>query len=431
MRILLLCDYRPYNASTVTDHINSFYNLSVNQVFVYSGLVMNRGELPEDIDLKEFDAVMVHYSIFISVDAYLSPRSRNRLKNFKGIKVVFIQDEYRSVNSTIKQLKNIGFHLLFTCVPEEEIEKVYPGKKLPRLKKINTLTGYVPSPLLYYTAVPLSKRKYDVSYRGRKYPSWHGRMGKEKWQIAELFKKRAFKYMLKVNISWEESRRLYGLAWINLIQNSRAVLGVESGAGIFDFTGEIAAKSETITSLLEEKKLKKSKIDQVYIRGHEDKINLAQISPRIFEAIALRTVCVLYEGSYSGVLKPWKHYIPLKKDHSNFDDVVKAIKDDVKAAEIITNAYGEIAMNDKYSYNTFIEKFDKELDFLFKARKVGSGQKKYIFREPADFYKKYPFIQINDPYGIIIPVRFRCISRFALRFPKKLKRYLKRMLYEI
>ncbi len=430
MRILLLCDYRPFNAATVTDHINAFIDLSVHQIFVYSGLVMNQGRLPEDIDLNEFDAVMVHYSIFISIDAYLSPRSRNRLKNFRGIKVVFIQDEYRSVNATVDQLKNMRFDILFTCVPKKEIEKVYPEEKLPSLKKINTLTGYVSAQLLNYKPIPISKRKYDVSYRGRKYPSWHGRMGREKWNIAELFKKKAFKKGLRTNISCKESKRLYGSSWTNLIQDSRAVLGVESGASVFDFTGRIAAKTETITKLLGEKQLKKNKMDQTYYRDHEDKINLAQISPRIFEAIALRTLCVLYEGNYSGVLKPWEHYIPLKKDHSNFDEVVKAIKKDETVAKIITNAYGEIAVNIKYSYNKFIEQFDRELEFLLKSEKTGAGRKKFKFKEPKDFYEKFPFFQINNPYGLVIPFRYRIFSKFVLLFPEKLKMYIKKMIHQ-
>ena len=43
------------------------------------------------------------------------------------------------------------------------------------------------------------------------------------------------------------------------------------------------------------------------------------ISPRHFEAAAFRICQVLFEGEYSGVLQPMVHYVPLKKDFSNFE----------------------------------------------------------------------------------------------------------------
>ncbi|MBT8506740.1 hypothetical protein B1F79_04690 [Coxiella-like endosymbiont of Rhipicephalus sanguineus] len=52
-----------------------------------------------------------------------------------------------------------------------------------------------------------------------------------------------------------------------------------------------------------------------------EKIDYNQISPRHFEAVATKTLQILYEGEYSNILKPWVHYVPLKKDYSNFDEV--------------------------------------------------------------------------------------------------------------
>ena len=41
---------------------------------------------------------------------------------------------------------------------------------------------------------------------------------------------------------------------------------------------------------------------------------MGQISPKMFEAISLGTVLVMFEGKYSNILKPDLHYISLKKD---------------------------------------------------------------------------------------------------------------------
>ncbi len=47
------------------------------------------------------------------------------------------------------------------------------------------------------------------------------------------------------------------------------------------------------------------------------------ISPRVLEAAALRTGLVAFPGGYSDAIRAWETYIPLEKDFSNMDDVVE------------------------------------------------------------------------------------------------------------
>ncbi|WP_204348808.1 hypothetical protein, partial [Klebsiella pneumoniae] len=41
-----------------------------------------------------------------------------------------------------------------------------------------------------------------------------------------------------------------------------------------------------------------------FFADFENAIDLNQLSPRVFEAAALQTLLIMYEGQYSGVLKP-------------------------------------------------------------------------------------------------------------------------------
>ena len=361
MKVLLLCDYKWAHAPTITEHINSLLRYSENKVYRYSGLVENNGDLPDWLKLSDFDAIVVHYSIFIAVEHYLSDMSKTRLAQFRGVKAVFLQDEYRFVNKSIEGINAIGADIIFTCVPENAIPQVYPPERIGRAKAVNVLTGYVSDSLKNIQPKKLSERKYDVSYRGRKYPAWHGRLGREKWEIAKQFKKKTRWKGLSTNISYREKDRLHGANWVELIRDSRAVLGVESGASVFDFTGEISTSVETIAYLLGEKKFDYDEVREAYFASLEDKIGLEQISPRVFEAISLRTLCILYEGEYSGVVKENEHYLPLKKDFSNIDEVCKRLKDDYYVAEIVKNAYVELVHSGRYSYQAFARLFDLSL----------------------------------------------------------------------
>ena len=347
LHLLLLCDYRKDGAQTVLDHIDSIVEHSGHKVFLLSML----GDLPDSLDLIRFDGIIIHYSLIISNDNYLSPAARARIREYDGLKAVFIQDEYRWVHRTCEALEYLGAHVLFTCVPNEEIEKVYPSSRLPGLRKVNVLTGYVPEALLSRPLVPYSNRKIDVGYRARRLSAFYGELAREKWLIGERFGADAPRYGLICDLSSKEHERLYGEAWIEFVSSCKAMLGVESGASVFDFTGKIQRDVEAY-----ERRCPSAGFEEIrdrFFPGLDGLIKLNQISPRCFEAAALGTLMILYEGEYSGVLIPWKHYVPLKKDHSNMGAVVAALRDEATWTHITQAAHGEIACGKTWSYSTF------------------------------------------------------------------------------
>lgn len=397
--ILFLCQYDPSNAAMVVEHINAIYALSHNNVYVVPDFVRRGGQIPDGLSLNDFDVIVFHYSVSIALDSYVPPRTRAAVALFSGLKVAFIQDEYRFVNRTVSAIRELGIGLLFTCVPESEIERVYPAELLPGVRKVNVLTGYNSGWLSLYPPVPLSERKVDIGYRGRIYPAWHGRSGREKWEIAHdvLGHPLVAAGNLKVDISCDEAARFYGQAWTDFIRNCRSMLGVESGCSVFDFDGSISEAVETYTRLAGVDLQDESQylcVKEKFFQDLEDVIPLNQISPRCLEAIGLRTLLILYEGEYSGVLEPWRHYLPLKKDLSNMPEVLKALADDERVAEIISRAYGEVGQSEALSYREFVKGFDR----LIADGCVGIPPKSAV----EGFYERYPFNYIANPHSVAV-----------------------------
>ena len=89
---------------------------------------------------------------------------------------------------------------------------------------------------------------------------------------------------------------------------------------------------------------------------------MSQISPRIFEAIALCTVLVLFEGRYSNVERPSSHFLPLKKQGSNLDEVFSLLAAGEYFDNIAECAYQDITSG-KYSCQSFVSFVDKELEY--------------------------------------------------------------------
>ncbi len=358
--ILLLCDYRDRIAATVREHIDALTDRSRHRVRMVSIL----GDLPPKLDLDHFDVVVVHYSLILCRDAYLSSAARTALNKFRGLKAIFIQDEYQFIDETIAAMQGVGVDVLFTCVPEGEIEKVYPFARLPGVVKVNVLTGYVPEALLNVSALPYCERPIDVGYRARKVPAWLGELGQEKYTIGKRFRDDAAADGLVLDISFREEDRLYGEDWIKFVARCKVMLGVESGASVFDFAGEIQRKVDA--HVRREPGVMFEKLKELYFADAEGKITLNQISPRCFEATALRTLLVMYEGEYSGRMTAWRHYVPLKKDHSNHAEVVAVLRDNIRAQQIIDTAYREVACNPLNTFQAFVDQFDAVIDSAFR-----------------------------------------------------------------
>jgi hypothetical protein len=89
-----------------------------------------------------------------------------------------------------------------------------------------------------------------------------------------------------------------------------------------------------------------------------------QISPKIFEAIAVRTALVLFEGEYSGVLTPDRHFKPLRKDLGNLDEVLAFLEDEDALRTMTTLAFDEVLLDDKWSYRSLAAMLDDLVDEL-------------------------------------------------------------------
>lgn len=364
LQVLLLCDNRLDTAATVKEHIESLVEFSGHAVRPVSIF----GSLPERLILNRFDAVVIHYSLVLCSEQYVYSTARATLKEYSGLKVVFIQDEYRHVDATVAALKEIEADVLFTCVPEGEIDKVYSAESLPGLRKINTLTGFVPEHLCERDVLPFGERSVDVGYRSRRVPAWLGGLGQDKWRIGPRFLEDVPDYGLVCDISNSEEDRLYGDRWVKFLARCKAVLGTESGASVFDFDGSVQARVNT--HIKHHPDVSFEELQRMYFAGLEGRIPLNQISPRCFEAAALRTLMIMYPGEYSGILTPYRHFIPLAKDHSNMAEVVSIFRNRERCEGIIQAAFEEVALNPRFTFRTFVDSFDREVSACWEAKNL-------------------------------------------------------------
>lgn len=358
-----------YNASqtytnTVHEHAASFGNYSNNRYFY----LHQDASSVTNVDSRRFDAIALHYSVRLPYDQ-VSETTCSLFESFQGLKILYIQDEYDHTHKAWAWIKRLKINLVFTVVPAENIEKIYPAEKFPGVKFMSVLTGYVPHDLARLLGdIPPSKRSIVIAYRGRPLPPRYGRLGEEKVQIGKMVKAYCLDNGIPCDIEWAEEARIYGPSWYDFMKSCRSMLGSESGSNVFDWDGDLQQKIKEYREVNPERD--DQEVYNAVIATHEEPDLMNQISPRIFEAIAAKTVLVLFEGRYSNVLKPDVHYLSLRKDGSNLADIIAALNDSELIDSMADRAYKEIIGKGNYSYSEFVRKTDLAISDLILHNKI-------------------------------------------------------------
>lgn len=349
-RLLVAYSYTSTFVTTTLDYLESFRLFSDWDVHYLH--VTENARIT--FDFSSYDALFHNYCARFCFDGYVSQSYIEAARAFEGIKILSVQDEYDFTDKVRQAAISIGFDVFLTCVPKQGLEYVYPKRMFPKTEFLHVLTGYVPSNLAAHASnlTPLEKRPRKISYRGRDIGGRYGRLGFEKLEIGQRMKKLCAARGFETDIATDEKSRIYGDAWFRFLGSCRATLGSESGSNVFDFDGKVAADFEQMSKKLGH--IPSYRQFEPRIHHLEAKIDMGQVSPRLFEAAMMRTPLVLLEGGYSGILTPGVHYIPLKKDYSNVDDVLRQL-DDLPALKTMTDrAYADLIASDRYSYRAFV-----------------------------------------------------------------------------
>lgn len=366
LRVAMLYDgVGSMHVNTIREHLECFKKYSAHEYTFIPATPSYWQQSPEEVetsvDFSVFDAVFVHYSIRVSITEHLEEGLVRSLERFNGLKALFIQDEYEGTEIARTWMDRIRFDLVYTCVPPEGLEDVYPSYRFPATEFLPTLTGYVPEDAsIERFGKPLSDRKVLIAYRGRRLPAVYGDLGYEKYRIGVEMKVIAEMRGLPVDIEVDDSKRIYGTGWYEFLGSARATLGTESGANVFDFDGSLGKRIKALQAKNPE--ISFDEISAEVLAPHEGLVAMNQISPKVFEAIRLRTALILFDGSYSGVVQPDIHFISLKKDFSNIDEVFQKLQDDEYVKALTDRAYEDVVASGKYSYKCFVEGIDSDIE---------------------------------------------------------------------
>lgn len=317
-----------------------------------------------DLDLSPYDVIFHNYCARLCFAGYVSESYRKALREFRGLKILAVQDEYDHTDVLKAEIRDLGFHLVLTCVPQDSLEYVYPASEFPGVEFMTVFTGYVPDDFAdkHRQVLPVAERPILLGYRGRDIGGRYGRLGFEKYEVGRRMREECEARGIACDIAMDEASRIYGDDWFRFVGNCRAMLGSESGSNVFDFDGTIRKQYDAMAAATG--RVPSYEEFAPFIAERDAEIDMGQISPRVFECAVMRTPMILIRGRYSGAIEPDDHYIAIERDFSNAGEVLARLEDVEALQAMADRAYDHLVASGQFGYAAFAEQLGEAIQRL-------------------------------------------------------------------
>lgn len=281
------------------------------------------------------------------------------LADFPGPKIAMPQDEFIHTDMLCDFLKAIGVTHVLSAAEPREARKIYAALG-ERVTLRTALTGYLdPRRVRRLRGLGLWRRRdIDIGYRAWNAEPWLGAHSLLKIGVAKAALAAASRHPgLRLDVSVDDKATFYGDDWYRFLLRCRATLGAEGGASILDHDGAVRDRTRAYVATHPEASF--AEIREACFAEKEGSLRLFAIGPRHLEACATRTCQILVEGIYQGILRPWLHYIPVKRDFSDIDQAFAALQDRNRVDAMIERSWQDVVGSGRYSYPRFVRRVER------------------------------------------------------------------------
>lgn len=354
--LVVYAAFRHPMRTSLADHLHSFRRYSSNRFIYVNAAVPGAGVV---LRMIRADLVILHTLV---VDARFNRGAMRRIeKRLEPLrrrmvpKVILPQDEYFDSDYLCDFIGEFAVSHVFSVAPERDWPKIYRSlQPPPHLTRV--LTGYLEGVTVegVNRLGSAATTPVDIVYRAWHAEPWLGRHGRLKVEIGERVRERAPAHGLTTDIKTHAlGEYLLGDDWWHFLLSGRWTLGVEGGASILDHDGSLMTATRAYVKAHPGATFEE--IEAAVFPGRDGELDLRALSPRHLEACLTRTGQILIEGEYNGILRPWDHYLPLRPDFSNLDEILDLAKDENLRLAMVERAYRDIVESGVAAYPAFVE----------------------------------------------------------------------------
>jgi hypothetical protein len=306
---------------------------------------------------EEFDLAIVTYELLAMRAVPFWPHIEQRILKLLTLcthKVLLPQDDYTYTTRLDNLAVTANVDAIYTPLTKD-LDQLYPQAIMSGVRFHEALTGYIEDANLAVMSeftIPMTNRTIDLGQRVRHLSPQFGAEASKKGFLAENFADLARDAGFVVDVSSRFEDTFVGISWLHFLANCKFTISRKGGASIADPNGKLAKRIYNKSAW--RKDLDDPSIEKLIREKEIRRGDFSAISPRLFEAAAMRVCQILEVDDYLGVLEPWVHYIPIRHDFSNIEEVFSAMKDGYLVEKIVENCYNTLIANGNYSYQTFV-----------------------------------------------------------------------------
>lgn len=323
--------------------------------------------VPEELQRLPWDVAIFDSTSLGTVT--LRPRNRfvvirNNLRFLResdALKLVFPQDDATHSALLDQFFAWLKVDAVYSVRPHQR-ELLYPITS-QRAHFFSVLSGYVDDAAvdsMRSFAKPFDERRWVVGQRVLAHPAWGGSLSLLKSRAALIMKEECIRRSIACDVSTEPGDAIVGKSWYRFLADCRFVVGAEGGMSVWDPYGTINDAVAEFTGAHPEATFEQ--IEDACFPGLDGVFEFPGVGPRLFEAAALGCGQILVEGEHRGLVLPWVHYIPLKRDFSNFDEVFAAMANRDRVRDMIAATQQDLVTSPKFRYRTMVEEVSSFID---------------------------------------------------------------------
>ena len=317
----------------------------------------------KELILKKYEVIIILHSAF-SNSCFLPGSIQNIISLKKSYKIHFMANEYKWMPEKMKLVKKLKINLLVTQSHNIDVIKLYKNKL--KIEVIHIPGGGLDEEIFY----PMNlDRDILIGYRTYQEPEY---LGHQKRVILHNFLK---EYSKKNNDTYDVSimakDRFKFKDWAIFLNRCKSLPSTITGTDFFYLDDKIRKQvNKYYDNYQTPISLKFNKFDSTY----KKKFNIIYekffknlttgtkwraLTGKVIEAMGTKTINILVDGDYGPLLKPDEHYIPLKKNFSNFEECIEKVKDKNYFYKITENSYK--LSREKLTFTKYIDDLYKNI----------------------------------------------------------------------
>lgn len=405
-KILILHDLTVGSRRTNRDHVYNFAKYEKGNLYVFHAA---NAPVTKALKTLKFDGVIINYCFLGYRASPLYPVLKEKyawLRDLDCPKIAICQDDYTESAVLDEWLDFIDVSTIYSPI-QKDVAELYPknwGRKSFKLG----LTAYTDSAemaALEKYARPFASREIDVGTRVRYLPPQFGGYGRRKGETAEDFRDAADIAGFKTDISTDPEDVIFGDNWLKFMGNCKFTLGSKGGSSLNDPEGKLRRKISEY--LAKHPNAGFAEVEKKCFPGADGHFVFAGVSPRLFEAAALRTCQILIRDEYVGGIEPYVDYIPLDEDLSNLEEVFELMRDEDACLGMIDSCYAKLIETQAFDYSKFVP------DVLGEIRGSGPLTKRDASLVKSHFRALAPYLKVKSSKGSFFGRLWRRMLSFA------------------